>query len=99
MKHVMVRYKVKKGAAAEVKAAIERFVLDVKRHDWGTLSYDAFQEDDQTFVHVISFRDEKSERLHTEADHTNRFVDFLYPLCEKEPIFTELKLVGTTRQK
>lgn len=99
MKHVMVRYRVKKGKAEEVKKAIEQFVFDVKRHDWGTVSYEAFQEDELTFVHLMSFRDEKSERLHHEADHTNRFVDMLYPNCEKEPVFTELKPVASSRMK
>ena len=97
MKHVMVRYRVKKGKTEEVRKAIEEFVFNVKRHDWGTVSYDAFQEDEVTFVHFMAFRDEKSQALHQEADHTNRFVDLLYPICEKEPVFTELKLVKSTR--
>ena len=97
MKHMMVRYKVKKGKVEEVKKAVEEFVFSVKRHDWGTISYDAFQEDETTFVHFMTFRDEKSEKLHSEADHTNRFVDLLYPNCEQAPVFTELKLVKSTR--
>ena len=99
MKHVMMRYRVKKGSVEDVKRAIEGFVFEVRRQDWGTLSYDVFQEDAQTFVHLMSFRDEKSGRLHQEADHTNRFVDILYPSCEKEPIYTELSLISSSRLK
>ncbi len=97
MKHVMVRYTVKKEKLDMVKKALSAFVDAVRMHEPYT-SYEAYQEGEASFVHIITFRDDSSEKVHGEADYTNRFVDLLYPECVSEPAFTELKLVRSSRQ-
>jgi quinol monooxygenase YgiN len=96
MKHMMVRYTVRKEKVEAVRKAIGEFVDAVKMHEPYT-AYDAYQEGEATFVHMIAFRDEKSEKLHSDADYTNRFVDLLYPNCVSEPEFKELKMLRSSR--
>ena len=97
MKHMMVRYTVKKEKVEAVRKALAAFIDAVRMHAPYT-SYEAYQEGEASFVHIIAFRDESSEKLHSDADYTNRFVDFLYPECAAEPVYTELKLVRSSRQ-
>lgn len=98
MKHIMVRYTVKKEKLEIVKKALAAFVDAVRMNEPYTL-YDAYQDGEASFVHMIAFRDGSSEKVHGEADYTNRFVDLLYPECVSEPAFTELTLVRSSRQE
>ncbi|MEX0647324.1 MAG: hypothetical protein WD139_06035 [Balneolaceae bacterium] len=38
----------------------------------------------------MAFPDETAQKLHQTADYTKKFVDILYPHCEKEPEFTPI---------
>jgi quinol monooxygenase YgiN len=96
MKHVMVRYTVKEERAAAAEKEIAAFVDAVKRNEPYT-SYEVYREGPGSYVHIIGFRSESSEAVHSKAPYTNRFVDFLYPSCVSEPVFTELSLVRSTR--
>lgn len=98
MKSVMVRYRVKKDKVELIRKAVTEFVEKVKMYEaGGTVAYDAFQEDEVSFVHFMTFKNDQAQKAHEIADHTNKFVDILYPNCEKEPVFTELKIVKSNR--
>jgi quinol monooxygenase YgiN len=94
---VMVKYRVKKDKVELVRKAIVQFVEAVARYESGTLAYDAFQEDETGFVHLMTFKNDQARKAHEIADYTNRFVDMLYPNCEKEPVFTELTPLKSNR--
>lgn len=99
MKHLMVRYRVKKEKVDLIKKAIREFVDAVGKKEPGTLVYEAFQEPDGvSFVHFMAFRDTGTEASHRKTPHTLKFVDVLYPNCGQAPVFTELRLVRSTRR-
>ena len=93
---ISVKYKVKKDNLEEVKKAIEEFVTEVKNEP-GVLSYNAFQEEDISFVHFITFKDDMAKKSHENSVHVRKFVDFLYPVCEEEPVFNNLNLVKSNK--
>ncbi len=96
MIHKIVRYKVKRGKVEEVKRAIIEFVELVAKNEPHTL-YEANQADDGvTFIHIMSFPDKSKEEKHKTAVYTMKFVESLYPNCEEEPVFLDLKLVKST---
>ncbi len=98
MIYVMARYRVKKGKIEEIKKAIIDFVDAIRKNEPGTLFYDSFQEEDSlSFVHFMSFKDEKAREFHTNTAHVKKFVGILYPECEEEPVFTELKLIRSNK--
>jgi len=97
MKHILVRYRVKKDKVDEAEKAVHAFIHAVQS-EGETSSYEAFREPDGvTFLHFMSFRDDEAERQHREASHTKAFTQALYPLCDEEPVFTELSLIDWTR--
>lgn len=99
MRHLMVRYRVKKNKVEVVKKAIREFVDAIRKKEAGTLVYEAFQEPDgASFVHFMTFRDARAEASHRKAEHTLKFVGVLYPNCEQDPVFTELRLVRSTQR-
>ena len=98
MKHTMVRYTVRKERLEQVRKALGEFVDSVRMQEPYTF-YDAFQDGERSFVHLMAFRDEKSETLHNSADYTNRFLDLLYSSCEAEPESSGLSLVRSSRQE
>ena len=73
--------------------AIKELVNQVKKHEKGTLIYDAYQEDNISFTHLMCFKDEKSEEIHRNSSYVKKFVSVLYPNCEKEPVFIELRKI------
>jgi quinol monooxygenase YgiN len=55
--------------------------------------YEAYQEEDSpAFVHLMCFESEDAEDAHRKSAHTGKFVSTLYPICEQEPVFTDLSL-------
>lgn len=99
MKHLMVRYRVRKEKLSEAEHTIRDFIGAV-RQEPGTYVYEAFREPDGvSFVHIMSFQDEQAERIHRGAKHTKAFTEQLYPLCEHEPMFTELRLIEQVSHK
>ena len=91
---LVVRYRVKKNMMEKAKGAIREFVTRVKDREPETLVYESYQlgKDDQEFVHVMKFANEEAEELHRESDYCKKFVEDLYPLCERKPEFE--KLIG-----
>ena len=99
MKHMMVRYKVKKDKLDEAKEAIVEFVDAVKGNEPGTFTYQVFQDnaDPDVLFHFMIFEDEYAQTLHRKSSYVKRFVDLIYPLCAEEPAFTSLNLVREAR--
>lgn len=94
----IVHYKVQPDKLARIRRAIEDFVGAIGQSEPQTF-YEAYQaEDGRSFVHIMSFPDEATEKFHQSAPHTLRFVEVLYPSCEEAPVFTTLSLVGTTQK-
>lgn len=91
----VVRYRVKKKKLLKLKAAIGKFVDDIKKSESGIVSYDVFQEkDDPTaLVHVMIFKDKAAERAHIKSEHVQKWIKTLHSLCKEEPEATDLKLV------
>ena len=92
MIYIMAKYKIKKDKLEEVKRAVIEFISAVKENEEGTLRYEAFQLKDSSldFVHLMVFDDEKSREMHSSSDYVKKFVETLYPCCEKEPEFIDL---------
>jgi quinol monooxygenase YgiN len=99
MKHMMVRYKVKKEKLEEAKEAIVEFVDSVKANEPGTIVYQVLQDGTDTDVlfHFMVFDDEYAQTIHRKSSYVKKFVDLIYPLCAEEPVFTSLNMIREAR--
>jgi quinol monooxygenase YgiN len=99
MEHLLVSFKVKKNKVEDAKAAIQKFVKEIQKKEPGTALYNCFQEnnDETSFIDMMTFESEKAEEHHRHTKCVKDFVDELYPLCEEEPIFSELSLVCSNK--
>lgn len=99
MEHLFVSFKVKKNKVEEAKSAIRKFVDEITGKEPGTVLYNCFQEkgDDTSFIHTMAFESEKAEEHHRHTSYVKEFVNKLYPICEKEPVFTELNMVCSNK--
>ena len=99
MEHLFVSFKVKKNKVEEAKSAIRKFVDEITGKEPGTVLYNCFQEksDDTSFIHTMTFESEKAEEHHRHTSYVKEFVDKLYPLCEEEPVFTELNMICSNK--
>lgn len=90
MIRLMAEYRIKQGTEDEVLAAIREFVAAIHREETGT-EYRAFRlASGSDFLHMMAFPDESAQKKHQKADYTLKFVNVLYPNCEKEPVFTSI---------
>jgi quinol monooxygenase YgiN len=89
----IAEFTVKPEGLQEAQAAIREFVAAVNTNEPDTLRYEAWQRSDNAFIHFMQFKDEAAEQLHTKTEHVQKFVAVLYPLCEQQPVFTDLKTV------
>ncbi len=97
MARMLVRYRVKPEAVAEVKKAIVEFVDAIREREPDTI-YGAFlEEDGRSFFHLMIFPDREREESHRTSAHTEKFVAALYRNCEVEPEFRTLELVRSTK--
>ena len=93
----MVRYTIRPGERDAVRAAAIEFVDAIKANEPDTLRYEAlYQQDGVSFVHFMSFTDEAAEARHRGMPHVRKFVEFVYPKCVTDPVFTSLKLLRST---
>ena len=99
MEHLFVSFKVKENKVEEAKTAIRKFVDEITRKEPGTVLYNCFQEkhDITTFVHTMTFESERAEEHHRHTTYVKEFVDKLYPMCESEPVYSELNLVCSNK--
>lgn len=94
MRHRIARFKVRASEVAAAEKAIIAFVAKAADEP-GTLRYESFREEDGvSFIHFMSFADDEAEARHGQTDHVKKFVADLYPRCEMEPSFTDLKKIS-----
>ncbi len=96
MRHMMVRFKVHKDKVDTTKKVIVEFVDAVKENEPATILYQSYQEhqDECSFVHFMIFESEEAQTIHRKSSYVKKFVQLLYPLCDGEPVFTNLGLVS-----
>jgi quinol monooxygenase YgiN len=99
MEHLIVEFKVKKDKIEEAKSTIRDFVSKISQQEPGTVLYNCFQEkgDERSFIHTMSFESEKAEEHHRHTEYVKEFVENLYPVCETEPVFSELNLICSNK--
>jgi len=86
----LVRYRVRPQETPTVEAAVRDFVSAIAEHEKHT-TYSTFRATNGvSYVHIMTFPDEETERRHRAAPHTKAFVDVLYPRCDAGPTFTDL---------
>lgn len=94
MKYRSTRFRVRKSEVAAAEKAIIEFVAKVADEP-GTLRYESFREaDGVSYLHFMSFADDAAEEAHGQTDHMKRFVAELYPKCEVQPVFSDLRMVS-----
>jgi len=94
MRWRIARFRVRASEAAAAEKAIIAFVSKVADES-GTLRYESFREPDGvSYVHLMAFADEAAEEAHQKTDHAKQFVADLYPKCEAQPVFTDLKMIS-----
>lgn len=87
----IARYTIPEQNREEVDAAIEEFLVAIRRNEPET-EYRAFRESNgRGYVHMMSFPDQAGEQRHRSSPWTERFVEKLYPRCDVEPVFTDLE--------
>ena len=99
MQHELVKYRVKRENIEEVIGLIENFLDKILENEPDTLYYESIQEEDQvSFIHVITFRNEESQTFHESTVYLKEFVEHLYPLLEAEPIFSDYKVIRSIKR-
>lgn len=95
-----VEYKVKESAIGNVKAAICNYIDKVRDTESGIHVYESYQsrEERTKFTHLAHFKDKDSEQCHKDQKHTKKFIEFLYPLCDIEPKFIYMNLLGSVKR-
>ncbi len=94
MKYRTARFRVRASEVASAEKAIIAFVSKVADEP-GTLSYESFREaDGVSYLHLMSFADDAAEEAHRQSDHVKQFMAEIYPRCEVQPVFTDLKMVS-----
>ena len=94
MRYRIARFRVRASEAAAAEKAIIAFVAKVADEPM-TLRYESFREPDGvSYLHLMAFADDAAEEAHRETGHMKEFVAALYPKCEVQPVFAELKMVS-----
>ena len=94
--HMMAIYRIKEDKLEEVEAVVTEFVAAVKENEPETLFYEAYRGvGDVSFFHLMTFEGAYAEEKHRATPHMEVFVQKLYPLCEEEPGFVDLELIGS----
>jgi quinol monooxygenase YgiN len=91
----LARYQVKAESLERCLKAIREFVAYVRANEQGTLRYEVWQEkqDPTRFVHIFTFRDEASDKAHSESEAVRKFSSILYPECLAPVEFVDYQLV------
>jgi len=94
MKYRTARFRVRQTEVAAAEKAIIAFVSQVADEP-GTLRYESFREaDGVSYLHLMAFADDAAEEAHRQTEHVKQFVAELYPKCEAQPVFTDLRMVS-----
>ena len=99
MLHELVKYKVKRENIEEVIRLVENFLDKILENEPDTLYYESIQEEDQiSFIHIITFRNEEAQKFHKSTVYLKEFVEHLYPLLEAEPIFSDYIVIRSIKR-
>ncbi len=91
----IAEYQIKPDELEIVLEAIKEFVANIQSHELNTF-YEAFRRGESyEFVHLMKFETPEAEEHHQSAEYTQKFVDILYPRCEKQPVFTDLTTISS----
>lgn len=99
MIRIHVQFRVRADQEINARSVIGDFLIAIREEESETRLYESFvAQDGRSFVHVIEFQNPAAQEAHRNAAHTKRFVEALYPLCESEPVFTQLYLFDSNRR-
>ena len=99
MIHKIVKFKAKRENVEKVKNLIKKFLDNIMENEPGTLYYEALQEDDLvSFIHIITFKDDKARKFHESTPYIQHYVEELNPLLEVEPTFSAYKIVRSIKR-
>lgn len=97
MIYKIAEFTIQPSKLLEAQTVIKEFMAAVKQNEPNVLRYESFQDHGgNRFFHLMAFKDRKAESAHQQASHTLSFVNKLYPLCQKEPVFTTLEILEST---
>jgi hypothetical protein len=97
MKHVMVRYKVKRDHVARNEELVRAVYDELHEKDPPGLRYATFRLDDGvTFVHFASMENEGPSPL-LDVEAFGRFQEAIGERCDEAPVVTELSEIGSFR--
>jgi len=93
------QWQCKPGAESKVEQALKRFVDSVKQNEPETRVYTALQKvDDKTsFMTYFIFENEAARNFHSSTEWVKRFTDVIYPESLEPVIFTEYRLIASTK--
>ena len=95
----LARYAISEKSREEAERAIREFVAAIRENEPAT-EYRAYREaGSNQYLHVMVFPDQASEQKHRESPWTEKFVETLYPLCEIEPVFTDVERIEIPDEK
>lgn len=95
--HTRVEYTIKSESIPDVLHKIIDYIDTVRDTEPNIRVYESYQRKDEPhkFIHLAQFKDKDAEQNHKEISHTKKFVEFLYPLCEQEPKFIYMNMIGS----
>lgn len=94
-KHIMVRYRVKAGSAAENEQLIAAVFAQLRETLPADLTYSAHKLDDGvSFVHLAEIRSTDGSNPLTGLSAFQAFTRNLRDRCEEPPVSVELQQVG-----
>jgi quinol monooxygenase YgiN len=98
--HTRVEYTIKEDSIPEVTKHISGYIDKVRDTEPDVRVYESYQnkQSPNQFIHLAEFKDSNAEQNHKDIDHTKEFAEFLYPLCEQEPKFIYMAMVGSARR-
>ncbi len=93
----IVKYKVKTDEVDTVLSAIKEFLIAIANTEPET-KYESLQlVNGVDFIHTMRFPNQMAEEQHQKAQYTLKFVSILYPRCETEPEYTDVKEYLSTK--
>ncbi len=74
------------------KDAVSMYIEAVKKNEPGTMEYKVFQDkDDSTlFIHMMSFVDKNSKKIHEKSEHLKKLKKALVPISKGKAVYTKM---------
>ena len=95
MIRMMIKYKIKPKKLKSFSEAIENFVSSVQKKESEITEYNVFQgPDGVSFIHYVTFPDQKTQSDHIHEVHTKKFNKILKESVESNPVYIPLNETG-----